>query len=191
MSENVKLQIKLGEKEYVAAVRAFLLRDYGIVKGLSGMILLASYIFIWLMLMNVELWIALMPVLMILFPYISALYIQGPKKRFRSDPTLREEFEIEFSDEGVLYKGLSSIARVNWEYYSRVVETKQVYVLVRGKFQITVIPKDVFDSASQEATFRRLLRKHFSPDALRNLKPSDARREIEEYVPPPTPPDWR
>jgi YcxB-like protein len=191
MSENVKLQIKHEEKEYVAAVRAFLARDYGIFKSLLGAFTLSAYILIWLTLTNVGLWIALMPVLMIFTTYISAMYLSGPRHRFRSDPTLKEGFEIEFSDEGISYNAPNITSRMNWDFYSRVVESDTVYVLIRGKLQITVIPKRAFTSSAQEAHFRSLLQRHIPPAGLKELKKTNDRPELEEYVPPPAPPDWR
>lgn len=191
MSENVKLQVRQDEREYVAAVRAFLLRDYGIVKSLSGTFLLAAYIFIWLAVMNVNAFVALVPALFVLSTYISALFFSGPKRRFRRDATLRQDFQIEFSDEAILYSAPDFVSRMNWSYYSRAVETDSVYILVRGTLQMTVIPKRAFNSAAQEASFRRLLARHLPPEGLKKLKGDGKRREIEEYEPPPMPPDWR
>jgi len=191
VSESVKIQVKHEEKEYVAAARAFLLRDYGIFKSLSGTFIMAAYIFFWLVLMNVGAFVAAVPSLLVLSAYISALFFVGPKRRFRRDIKLREGFEVEFSDEGISYNAPDIVSRMSWEFYSRVIEAESVYVLVRGTMSITVIPKRAFISAAQEACFRRLLRRHFPPDALKNLKDAGARPEIEEYVPPPAPPDWR
>jgi YcxB-like protein len=192
MSEKVKLQVRQDVKEYVAGVRAFFLRDYGIFKTLMGTCLMGAYIFFFLVLMNVSPLVALFPALLVLMTYTSAVLFSGPRKRFLRDPKLREGFEVEFSDEGILYGGPDMIARMNWNYYSRVVETEKVYVLVRGTLQMTVIPKRAFTSAAQEAAFRRLLARHLPAEGLKNLKGGTVeRREIEEYVPPPTPPDWR
>jgi YcxB-like protein len=191
MSEIVKLQIKQDEREYVAAVRAFFLRDYGIVKSLSGTSVMAAYIFIWLALMNVSMFVALVPALFVLVMNLSALFFAGPKRRFRRDEKLRQDFEIEFSDEGILYSASDFASRMSWSFYSRAVETDAVYLLVRGTIQMTVIPKRVFTSAAQEASFRSLLARHLPPEGLKKLKGAGERRELEEYVPPQTPPDWR
>jgi hypothetical protein len=191
MSENVKLQVRPDVKEYVAAVRAFYVRDYGLFKSLAGMSLMGAYIFIWLALMGVSTFVALVPALLVISTYTSALFFAGPRKRFLRDPKLRESFEVEFSDEGILYSAPDMVSRMNWSYYSRAIETDKVYVLVRGTMQMTVIPKRSFNSAAQEANFRRLLARHLQPEGLKNLKGAGRRPEIEEYVPPQTPPDWR
>src|SRR5205085_10706261 len=103
MSESVKLQVRQDVKEYVAGVRAFFLRDYGLFKTLMSTCLMGVYIFFFLILMNVNALVALFPALFILLTYTSALLFAGPRKRFLRDPKLREGFEIEFSDEGILY----------------------------------------------------------------------------------------
>ena len=191
MSESVKLQVRQEVKDYVAGVRAFYLHDYGLFKTVVGTSLIAAYILLWLLLMDVSLFVALVPALLVFLTYTSALIFAGPRKRFLRDQKLREPFEIEFSDEGILVGAPDMVARMNWNYYSRVVETDKLYLLIRGTMQMTIIPKKSFTSAAQEATFRRLLKRNLPPDGLRKLKDAAERPELEEYVPPPTPPDWR
>lgn len=191
MSESVKLQVRQDVGDYVAAVRAFFLRDYGLFKTLAGACLMGAYVFFWLVIMDVSLFVALVPALMVIWGFVAPLLISGPRRRFLRDPTLGTPFEMEFSDEGILLTASDVAARMNWSYYSRVVETERVYVLIRGTIQMTVIPKKSFTSAAQEAGFRRLLKRHLPPQGLKNLKDSGQRPELEEYVPPQTPPDWR
>ncbi|HVF67156.1 MAG TPA: YcxB family protein [Pyrinomonadaceae bacterium] len=192
MPDSVKLQVRQDVKDYLAAVRAFYLRDYGVFKIIAGTFLIPAYIVFWLVMMGVGVLVALVPALMVLFTYTSALFSAGPRKRFLRDPTLGSQgFEIEFSDEGILLNAPDVASRMNWNFYSRVVETETVYVLIRGTVQMTVIPKKSFTSAAQEATFRRLLKRNLPPEALKNLKDSGQRPELEEYVPPTAPPDWR
>jgi hypothetical protein len=192
MSESVKLQVRQDVKDYLAAVRAFYLRDYGALKIIAGIFLIPAYILIWLVFMDVGLLVALLPAMLVVFAYTSALFGAGPRKRFLRDPTLGSQgFEIEFSDEGILINAPDAASRMSWKFYSRVVETERVYALIRGTMQMTVIPKKSFNSAAQEASFRRLLKRHLSPEGLRNLKDAGNRPELEEYVPPQTPPDWR
>jgi hypothetical protein len=191
MSESVKLQVRPELGDYVAAVRAFLVRDYGLFKTLAGTSIIGAYVLFWLLLMNVSLFVALVPALFVVWGYMAPLLISGPKKRFLRDPTLRSPFEIEFSDEGILLAAADVAARMSWSYYSRVVETERLYLLARGTMQMTIIPKKSFTSAAQEAGFRRLLKRHLPPEGLKNLKDAGHRPELEEYVPPQTPPDWR
>src|SRR5215212_5058347 len=184
MSESVKLQVRQEAGDYVAAVRAFFLRDYGLFETLAGTSLMGAYILFWLLLMGVSLFVALVPALFVIWGYVAALLISGPRKRFLRDPTLSKPFEIEFSDEGVLISAADVVARQNRSYYSRVVETERLYLLARGSMQMTVIPKKSFTSAAQEASFRRLLKRHLPPEGLKNLKDSKQRPELEEDVPP-------
>lgn len=191
MSESVKLQVRQDAGDYVAAVRAFFVRDFGLFKTLAGAFLLGAYVFFWLVLMNVSLFVALVPALIVIWGFVAPLLISGPKRRFLRDPTLSNPFEIEFSDEGILLTAADVAARMSWGYYSRVVETERVYLLLRGTIQMTVIPKKSFTSAAQEANFRRLLKRHLPPEGLKSLKDAGQRPELEDYVPPQTPPDWR
>src|ERR1044071_4432210 len=131
MSESVKLQVRQDVGDYLAAVRAFYLRDYGAFKIIAGTFLIPTYIFVWLVLMNAGLLVALVPALMVLLTYTSALFFAGPRRRFLRDPKLGSEgFEIEFSDEGILLRAPDVASRMSWSFYSRVVETERVYVLI-------------------------------------------------------------
>jgi hypothetical protein len=192
MSEIVKLQVRQDVNDYLAAVRAFYLRDYGAFKVIAGTLLIPACILFWLVMMDVGVLVALFPALIVLFTYTSAVFFAGPRKRFLRDPTLGSQgFQIEFSDEGILLNVRDAASRMSWGFYSRVVETDTVYVLIRGTVQMTVIPKKSFASAAQEAAFRRLLKRHLPPEGVRKLKDAGDRPELEEYVPPPAPPDWR
>lgn len=191
MSESVRLKVRQDVRDYVAGVRAFFLRDYGLFKSLAGTCLMGAYILFWLLLMDVSFFVALFPALFVIWGYVAALLISGPRKRFLRDPKLQQPFEMEFSDEGILFGSPDMVARINWSYYSRVVETERVYVLARGMMQMTIIPKKSFTSAAQEAVFRRLLKRHLPPEGVKKLKDSGRHAELEEYVPPPVPPDWR
>ena len=191
MSENVKLRVTQDVRDYVTAVRAFFIRDYGLFKTLAGTGVMGAYILFWLVLMGVSLFVALVPALLVVWGYVAAALISGPRKRFLHDPKLGQPYDIEFSDEGILYSAADVASRMSWSFYSRVVETETVYVLIRGTMQMTVVPKKSFTSAAQEASFRRLLKRHLPPEGLKNLKDAGRRPELEEYVPPPAPPDWR
>src|SRR4051812_25448501 len=102
MSESVKLQVSQDAGDYVAGVRAFFLRDYGLFKTVVGTLAMGGYILFWLLLMGVSLFVALVPALFVVWGYVAAVLISGPKKRFLGDATLRQPYEIEFSDEGIL-----------------------------------------------------------------------------------------
>src|SRR5919198_2714089 len=112
MSEKVKLQVRQDVKDYLAAVRAFYLRDFGVFKTLLSTCLMGAYILFWLVLMDVSLFVALVPALFVIAAFTSALLFAGPRKRFLRDPKLREPFEIEFSDEGILYGAPDMVGRM-------------------------------------------------------------------------------
>ena len=113
-----------------------------------------------------------------------------PRRIYRANPKFRDRYELEFSDRGIHFRSKGADTRLEWDFYSKVWETEEFYLLVYGKDMFSVIPKRAFGDASQEESFRALLRaKLGAPTAPGELK--EATDAEAEYVPPAQPPDWR
>ena len=115
-----------------------------------------------------------------------------PRRYFRGNENMREEFLLTFSHDGVWVRTSKIDSKLAWSLYTRVVENKSMYVIVYGKDarMMTAVPKRVFRSAQEEIEFRNLLRQHVD-DRLPLTTPSIEARTT-EYIPSGSqPPDWR
>ncbi|HEX8774760.1 MAG TPA: YcxB family protein [Pyrinomonadaceae bacterium] len=193
MSEIVQLRFRYTEEEWAAASRLYIIRQRELLLRFVAMFILIALAFGFFAAINeVVMSLFLLSVGLVLSTFVLALFFVFPRQRFRSDPRHRDEFFLEFTEEGIRFRTEQIDSRLNWSLYSRVIENDRFYVLVYGKGMMSVIPKRAFTAYDQEMVFRNMLRRKFGytsgTRSLRELPATDMERA---YVPPPEPPDWR
>jgi hypothetical protein len=133
-------------------------------------------------------------VLLAFFPFLIAFLhlLVWPRQAFRRDPKFRDEYQLQFSDDGIQFRTPQIDALIQWDLYTKVIENERFYLLVYGRHMLSVIPKRAFQSAQQQEAFDQLLRRKlpacFDSKRLRARKPDEVEKP---YVPPTEPPDWR
>ena len=193
MSETVALRFRHTEGEYAAAVRLYMLRSPSISVRLAVLFpLLFACVFFLFLLFDAGLLFSLATAGAAAATLLAWLFFALPRQRFRSDPRFRDEYSLEFSDEGIHFRTDAVDARIKWELYNDVIENESFYVLVYGASMITVVPKRAFRRPSDEARFRELLGRHLPEAPSARRLPGAGRGEVPaEYRPPEAPPDWR
>ena len=193
MSETINLTYKYTESEYVSAARFFYTRTLhtklnlfisviAIFSGLVG-VLLAGDSLLWSLLMFAGF-------LVLFFSYYA--HFVTPRLHYQRNPKLREQYHLQFSEDGLVFRSKELESRLEWSFYSKVWETPQFYFLLYGKDMFTLIPKRVFSSREQEASFRSMLKRKIDPSIeTYNFTDKKVNELEEEYVPPRSPPDWR
>src|ERR1700753_2999117 len=106
MHEIVKLRFKYSEQEYVAAMRAYMLRSPEIMTRLvtvSGLTALATIMLSMLTDSGALSWLlwAGVSFVSVVVALSFGLFFNVPKRRFRADPKFLDEYTLEFSDEGI------------------------------------------------------------------------------------------
>jgi hypothetical protein len=128
--------------------------------------------------------------MMLIFSYYA--HFVTPRLHYKRNPKFREQYNLQFSDDGIWFRSKGLESRLDWGFYSKVWETPRFYFLIYGKDMFTLIPKRAFSSEEQEAAFRSMLKRKISPNIETYNLPSPKVNELEErYEPPPIPPDWR
>ncbi len=196
MEEIISLRFKYTEEEYVAAMRLYMMRSADFITRLTicGLYAVAViFLFTWLG-FSVDTEVILLFILAACLPFLIAflhLFVL-PRQRFRSDPKFKDEYFLQFSEDGIQFKTAQIDALIQWSLYTKVLENDRFYLLIYGKSMISVIPKRAFSSAAQEASFDALLRTKLpmQPDA-KCLSGSKTTEPERPYVPPAEPPDWR
>jgi hypothetical protein len=190
---EVRLDFQYSEAEYLAACRLHFFNSTNafmrsIIFGLSLAgaafllsILITEYFFLWASLLFVAL---------VEGAFFYNMLVALPRKYFRGDARFRDRYELAFSDECIKLKTPQIDSKLAWSLYTRIVEGRDMYVLINGHETrtMTAIPKRAFLNADQENRFRELIARHI-PDhsGLKDLPPSET-----EYKPTSlTPPDWR
>jgi YcxB-like protein len=193
--QPLHLRFTYTEAEYVNASRLLNLRQTTIVPRLIAfflLILFGAILFTIVQDSLFPLWSVVLFVLLVELAFVHKIFVDMPRKYFRGDPKLGDEYRLTFSKDGIWLQTSQIDSKLAWSLYTRVLENSSLYVIVYGKDarMMTVVPKRVFRSAEQELEFRNLLRQHVDP----RLKPTGASLEgsIREYVPTSSePPDWR
>ena len=190
--ETVQLDFQLTEKEYIAAIRLYVLHTTELWLRLVILYVLFSAGLVLLMMLTgfgVPVW-ALVAMLGLVGVSLGQGYLYDhPRRIFRGDPKFREEYHLKFGDSGIEFKTQTINASLAWSMFTRVIENDKFYLTVYGRAinAVSVIPKRAFVSSAQEAAFREMLRRHIDS----SLKVGDSEREKTEYLPPSSPPDWR
>jgi hypothetical protein len=193
MTETVRLRFKYTEEEWVAASRLYITGQPALLLrfGVAFLMLALAFIF-FAMISEVVMSLFLLSVGVVLLTFVVALFFVLPRQRFRSDPRYRDEFFLEFADEGIRFQTAQIDSRLGWGLYTRVLENERFYVLVYGKGMISVIPKRAFTGSDQETIFRTLLRRKLGyTRGSRWLEETPAHERERTYIPPAEPPDWR
>lgn len=192
------IQVKFNhtEKEYLAATRMLLFSQKEL---LARLIIILVLVWFGIMMISIlsdfefPLWASCCIGLLINASFVYVGVVDAPRRLFRKDAKMRDEFLLTFSEEGVALKTPEIDSKLAWSLYKRVLESKSLYALVYdapGRMAMTVVPKRVFRDVSEEIEFRRLVHRHIDPTlALTNNSISD---QNYAYVPSKLePPDWR
>jgi hypothetical protein len=85
-----------------------------------------------------------------------------PTITFRNQPKFRDEYSLSFSPQGVHFRTTNIDSDLKWGVYTSALVDSYSYILYYGKQQFTIIPKRVFQDASQRQTFEQLLAQNVS-----------------------------
>jgi YcxB-like protein len=194
MSNVVEIQFTYTEAEYAEAARHYMNKTYQTRFGLIlGLLVFFGGAGIWA-LDGDSLFGPICLALGALLLLVSGnSYFVIPQRIYKRNPQLREEYRLQFSDEGIAFhtKGVDSALR--WSLYKEVWETERFYFLLYGKDAFSLIPKRAFAGGWQERAFKEMLQRHIAPSSDNQKSLAAAKKEQPtEYVPKSLePPDWR
>ena len=192
--QPIQFRFAYTEEEYLRAARLLTLGQKSVMARLIAFLtLLTGGLVLLLIVANIQfpLWWALLAGLAFSAALGYLILFDAPRKYFRGDPKLRDEYLLTFSDEGVQLNTTQIDSKLAWSLYKRVLENKSLYVIVYGDARMmTVVPKRLFRSANEELQFRELLHRHV--DQSLPLLGANLNATVPEYVPTKLePPDWR
>jgi hypothetical protein len=83
-----------------------------------------------------------------------------PALIYASQPKLKNEYVLSFTDEGIRFKTEGIDATLQWSLYHRWLSDDRFYVMYHGKRNLTVIPRRALANDDADNTFRQLLTEH-------------------------------
>jgi hypothetical protein len=158
MEESIDIRFKYTEKEYADAIRWYYLKASRIrFDFIVGILLTLIGSMLWFTDQKNIIYIVLI-VAGVLFLGILIFAINiNPAKTFRNEPKFRDEYFLNFSSEGIVFKTKHISSTLEWNHYIRFNESEKVYYLVYGQFMLTIIPKSAFKTKKDEEEFKRIL----------------------------------
>lgn len=112
-----------------------------------------------LILLNIEFILgsvcAVLGLIFLMFNFFA--YFVTPRQYFERNTKFREQYSLQFSEDGLLFRTRDMESKLEWSFYTEVWETKRFYFLLYDKDLFTLIPKRVFTSEAQESAFRDFL----------------------------------
>ncbi|WEK56049.1 MAG: YcxB family protein [Candidatus Cohnella colombiensis] len=154
----MKLSFKYSEREFIKAMNqsdgeykhiipvsliAVALLVYGINQYMNGSntIFVASIIVIPIILMFV----------------LIARFIIVPRIVFRKEPKYKEEYQLEFLEDEILFTAGALKSSIPWSFYKQVNETKEFMYLKYSRRGFAIIPKRIFKNEEETGKFRSLI----------------------------------
>jgi len=194
--QPVQLRFTYTEAEYLNASRLLFLRETKMVARLVVFFLLILFGGFLLTILVQEFtfpfWLVVFFALLFEGVFVHKLFVDLPRRYFRGNANVREEFLLTFSHDGVWVRTPQIDSKMAWSLYTGVFENSSMYVIVYGKGarMMTAVPKRVFKNAAEEVEFRNLLRQHV--DSKFPATNASIEDRVPRYVPSGTePPDWR
>ena len=194
--QPIQLKFTHTEAEYLAATRLLLIGQKVLLIRTIAFLVLVIFGIVMMSLLSdfaLPLWAAMALGVLIAFGIAYMGLVDAPRKFFRKDPKMRDEFTLTFSEEGVAVKTTQIDSKLAWSLYKGVLENKTLYMLMYNepaRLTMTVVPKRVFRSANEEMEFRRLV--HRQVDQSLALTNDSINDQTYAYVPSKLePPDWR
>jgi len=193
--QPLQFRFRYTEAEYLSASRLLTWGEKSTLVRMMSFFLLILFGGIMLTIIQdfvLPIWSVVALTLLVAAAFVYKLFFDMPKRYFRGNENVRDEYLLSFSHEGVWVKTSQIDSKLAWSLYTRVLENSQLYVIVYGKDarMMTPVPKRVFKGVNEELEFRKLLREHVN----HQLPPTSASIEAraEQYIPSGSePPDWR
>jgi hypothetical protein len=89
--------------------------------------------------------------------FVALALLVSPRLAYASQPKLKQQYNLVFSDAGIAFRTASIDAKLDWSIYRRWVADDDFYYLYHGKREFSVIPQRVFPDDSVACAFRDLL----------------------------------
>jgi len=94
-------------------------------------------------------------------------YFVFPRIRFRSEPKYKQEYRLAFDDEGIRFNTDSIESKLDWIIYNKLIETRNLYILIYGKYNFSIIPKRALLTEADRIEFNILMDKYIKEKVIK------------------------
>lgn len=156
--ENIKIQFKPQIKDYRKAIKLYYSKSiFTKIDKIVGILLIGYGIF--LLVLCSFVWWYLLFILFGILEIFNLLHIEPLiiRLRFYQDPKMKEEYTLEFSESGIVFKTPTIDSKLAWTHYHKLMENDDIFLLIYGRKMYSVIPKNAFKDAEEITRFRQLV----------------------------------
>lgn len=156
--EQIDIKFQYTEKEYVKAVRKYLvftdtIKKLDLVLAIIGVPCTLVYLF----LSSVHWFSILLLVCAVLFSgFVGLQYLYTPMMIFRKTPKFKEEYHLTFTPEGILFETETIHSELKWDAYTKFWESEDCYYLVQEEHIYTILPKRAFGREVEKLAFEQM-----------------------------------
>lgn len=159
---SVEITFRYLPGEYLRALRAYQFRRARLIPDLTVSTLLVA-IGVCALIWTGAFWPGLICVALALcLPVLYALALIMSARAAATNPKLKHEYRLAFSDQGISFSTEGIQSCIAWNFYRCAVRASGFYFLCYGRNQLTIIPERVFPDATRKMAFEALLRKSLS-----------------------------
>ena len=94
-------------------------------------------------------------------------YYVCPKIRYRSEPKYKDEYLLEFDEGGIRFNTDSIESKLDWSLYNKMIETGNLYILIYGKYNFSIIPKKALLTEHDKMEFDMLIDKYIKEKVIK------------------------
>lgn len=170
-SQSISLSFRYSESDYVQAMRTHFAARLRIKTDIAIILILAIIAaYYW----NSEGMQTLVVITGMASLFLSTILITVffivPRRIFRRNPKLHDEYLLTFSDKGIHFRTAHIDSQLAWTLYTHAIVSANSYILYYGESQLSIIPRRLFPSTDQRERFEQLLARHI-PRITRRSEP--------------------
>lgn len=107
-------------------------------------------------------WVILVSGLLLLAMVGYAMFLL-PRMIYNSQPKLKNEYRLAFSDDGIGFKTEGIDSTLQWSLYRSWLSDADFYIMYHGKRDLTVMPRRALTFDDADRRFREMLENHIGP----------------------------
>ncbi len=163
MSVPVAINFTFSRDEYVLAMRRHYKTTLKVGRDvIAGIVAVALGLYLILTSMGWIAWV-LLGVGAVLLAMVAYAMFLLPRMIYNSQPTLKNEYHLEFSDDGINFKTDGVDSTLQWSLYQSWLCDKDFYIMYHGKRNLSVIPRRVLAPDAADGRLKEMLENHIGP----------------------------
>jgi hypothetical protein len=164
MGTSIEAVFKYRPDEYVRAMRRHFKTKLSVGRDIVvGVFAIAAGLYVYQSTRNTILTFGLVAVGAVLLAMVGYAVLILPSLVYRSQPKLKSEYTLTFSDDAIRFKTDEIDSVLKWSLYHSWLRDDEFYILYHGKRDLSVVPRRVLASPETDGQLASLLTSKIGP----------------------------